>query len=1160
MKKLFSWIVTILLVTSMIFTFVGCKDPEPPVDLTPPGEVTYFSYYIENGIVYLSWGNPSDTDFAGVQISMDPAEGIFANPISLGTNVTYFSVPGLKVDSLYLLRIKTFDTNQNFSVGEVQVITIPNSNPPSDNPGDSDNDNPPSDNPGDSGNDNPPSDNPGDSDNDNPPSDNPGNSGNDNPPNDNQEEDLSDTIAPAQVTNLTAVYDAETLQIIVSWINPEDEDFVGTEISYGPIDSLDPINLSYDKSYSQVIIPGISADDREYYISVKSKDSSGNLSESTYITVIAVNDEIVVPDGLRTGDFVLTDNTYVRKEYYSELTQEERAKIFGIVLITDSGEPLILGTQFSTNESKWTTSSVGIDTYLSDIATGVSGDEDVGYTFTGDLDGSDNWEYICTIDPVNTEGAQVASTYPAFYLANIYASYAGLNGTDFADGWYVPTISELYQMYKNYSTIKSSLKELGISLPYTYDSNLGKYTCRGFWSSSVPSAFGNTAYELDYYYGEIDNVDRGTNSNYVWAFHKFNNNFNCYTYPVAEITSVEIPNVGVTYTGEIPVKITGKNLLAYEITSDDATFSNVKVVSNTEATAVISSPEYVGTHNITINCGTASGSGVLNVVEVNCSVGDILFTDGTRIKAENVQYGIPSAQIPKAFAVVVGLKNYESVPIAVGLQKGSSLEWTGGYTTGYYSNFTEIQAEYSGSSSSGYTFTGDLDGSDNWEYICSVDTEGSQDAETNYPAFNFANTYESIAGLNGTNYASGWYLPSIAELYEVYKNIDVVQSSLDAVGGLTLGISYYWSSSQREYSNSDSIIVSFYYGNVYGREKYWEYEKEDVLVVRDFTPEQFRDYEYLPRITSVEMPTVGSGYTGDVLVTIKGENFIGPDFSINQLSYSKSLSNVTLINDTEIHAIMYCSGSSASLTVSYGSSSKTGSLKIISSSNCFTDEDIGKIVLIDGSFVSKENFNSSTMTAIAVISGYKYNGGQAIGVGLEKSSTLPWALPETTGYVTHFAEIACNSDDIDVGGNVASRIIFTGDVDGSDNWAYICSVDPEGVKNPSLNYPIFNFALTYPDMVGLNGTSYADDWYIPSIKELCDLYKNKDIIQSTLDKIGGFSFEEETYWSSSQYEEYEKYDGDEFALMLQFYNGGVYTDYKSDDDIYGVVVRAFNAN
>ena len=1116
MKKHFLWVVTIIVAMTMVFCFLGCKDPEPIPDTTPPAEVTNFAVNAVNGKAVLNWTNPTTIDFAGVQISMNPAEGILASPVSLGKNATSFTVPGLEVDCTYRFTIKTFDNSQNYSNGATQIITIESNNP---SQGD--------DSSGDSGNDNPSVG---------------GSTGGEN-----EKPGDTDTTAPAQVTNLTAVYDAETLQIIVSWINPEDEDFVGTEISYGPIDSLEPINLSYDKSYSQAIIPGISADDREYYISVKSKDSSGNLSESTYVTLIAVNDEIVVPDGLRTGDFVLTDNTYVRKEYYSELTQEERAKIFGIVLITDSGEPLILGTQFSTNESKWTTSSVGIDTYLSDIATRISVDKYVGYTFTGDLDGSDNWEYICTIDPVNTEGSQVASTYPAFYLANIYASYAGLNGTDFADGWYVPTISELYQMYKNYSTIKSSLKELGISLPYTYDSNLDKYTCRGFWSSSVSSELGNTAYELDYFNGKIDNVDRGTNSNYVWAFHKFNN-LNCYTYPVATITSVEIPIVGEGYTGELPVKIFGENLKVNEITCDDATFANVTYIDNTSATATITCTGLVGKSTITVKCGSSSATGTVKVVESEkCfTVGDILFTDGTIIKANKAKYGVPDEQLSKAFAVIGSAPYNGGTGLGVGL-KTKSCVWAPENTTGYKTNFTGITTKFSGVQCDyetqtyyGYKFSGDLDGSDNWDYICSVDPEGTKDAGTNYPAFNFANTYGTTAGLTGTDFETGWYVPSVKELYDVYKNSSTIQTSLDVVNGITLGDNYC-SSSQLDSNFLSAYGVSFDNGYVFN---YYKYSSVDVFVLQAFNSELFTNYEYAEEtITSVEIPIAGEGYTGELSVKIFGENLKGNEITCDDVTFA----NVKYITDTSATATITCTGLAGknTITIKCGSSSAIGTVKVVEAEKCFT---VGDILFTDGTIIKADKVkygvpDEQLSKAFAVIVSAPYNGGAGLGVGLKTKSCV-WAPENTTGYKTNFTGIIT-----EYYGDPYVGYKFSGDLDGSDNWDYICSVDPEGTKDAGTNYPAFNFANTYGTTACLTGTDFETGWYVPSVKELYDVYKNSSTIQTSLYVAGGSIFERSTYWSSS---------ADYYAWLVNFCDGSV-SYYEKTLNTSVFVLKAFNS-
>ena len=65
--------------------------------------------------------------------------------------------------------------------------------------------------------------------------------------------------------------------------------------------------------------------------------------------------------------------------------------------------------------------------------------------------------------------------------------------------------------------------------------------------------------------------------------------------------------------------------------------------------------------------------------------------------------------------------------------------------------------------------------------------------------------------LGGTNFA--WYMPSLAELCEVYKNQADINASLAKISGLdssyadaSLGTSWYWSSSQ---DSDDTNILAW---------------------------------------------------------------------------------------------------------------------------------------------------------------------------------------------------------------------------------------------------------------------------------------------------------------------------------------------------------------
>lgn len=141
--------------------------------------------------------------------------------------------------------------------------------------------------------------------------------------------------------------------------------------------------------------------------------------------------------------------------------------------------------------------------------------------------------------------------------------------------------------------------------------------------------------------------------------------------------------------------------------------------------------------------------------------------------------------------------------LGVGLQQPSILAWAKNNTSGNNITFNDIictpkkDGEYSDSYwDSSKTWDGDIDGSDNWTKICAVDNTASSNP-TNYPAFNYALTYGKTASLKGT-YASNWFLPSIAELQELYTSKTKVNKVLTALGDKAQVIKkgWYWSSSQ----------------------------------------------------------------------------------------------------------------------------------------------------------------------------------------------------------------------------------------------------------------------------------------------------------------------------------------------------------------------------
>ena len=811
---------------------------------------------------------------------------------------------------------------------------------------------------------------------------------------------------------------------------------------------------------------------------------------------------------VETGDYVLKDNRIVRQEYYSELTDKEKEKIFGVISIKDTGEPVIVGlnqgeslvwTPDSNEKGFWdsfTEISVTIEGGQYDDKTGIRSD----YIFIGDQEGYDNWEYICKIDPEGTKNAKI--NYPVFNFANAYGAFAGLEGTDFENGWYVPSVKELYDVaYLN-----------------------KKDDC--YWSSSASNEYNAYAWSVTFYYDNSKNIEHysAKNSTHdVLVLHKFDPElFTDYEYPEPTIETVEIATAGEGYKGEVLVKIKGKNLKGNKITSSDTTFANVTYLSDSSATATIICDGNVGENRITVISGNSRAYGTVKVIpKEDCfNVGDVVFTDGTRVKGENAKYGIPDRKVSKVFGVVASAPYGGGTGKVVGLKKGSGA-WASDTAKGYNTNLEELVSTPTDLGNYNYSFTGDIDGSDNWEYICSIDPAGTQDASVNYPIFNFANTYGETARLTGTDYAEGWYVPTIAELYDIYKNKEVVQVSLNAVGGDDISSICFWSSSQYASNKIDAYVTSSS-ENIWNCTKMWE---NGVLALQQFEGDEFTLYEYpQPNLTSVEVQIAGEGYKGKLPVTIIGENIKGYEITCNDSTFA----NLTYLSDSKATATIYCDGTVGTdfLTVTCGSSSKKGTVKVISSSKCFTNSDIGKIIIEDGSLVSKDDFDSSTMTAVAVAAALKYNGAELLGLGLQRGENLKWAPDKTVGYETDFVGINISQEPTDYDGNTGVYSYkFTGDLDGKDNWEYICGVDPEGAKDAATYYPAFNFANTYGSTY-LTGSNYEEGWFVPSANELYDIFVNKDVLHESMSLLEQEYLQwGDNYWTSSQgyYYEYSLY-------------------------------------
>ena len=175
----------------------------------------------------------------------------------------------------------------------------------------------------------------------------------------------------------------------------------------------------------------------------------------------------------------------------------------------------------------------------------------------------------------------------------------------------------------------------------------------------------------------------------------------------------------------------------------------------------------------------------------DCVVGDFVLKDGTILsKDETPESGTVAA-------VIVRAATDDKPALGVGIVH-NKMAWCTEDAAGYSINITALQ----GDKTRGY-----MDGSDGWEIL----KEACSDAESNpenYPAWNYCRNYGATNGLTG-DLATGWYLPTVAELDTIYKNKTAVDTSLSKAGVSQFGSCCYWSCCQ-DPSYTNCVWVLFF--------------------------------------------------------------------------------------------------------------------------------------------------------------------------------------------------------------------------------------------------------------------------------------------------------------------------------------------------------------
>ena len=219
--------------------------------------------------------------------------------------------------------------------------------------------------------------------------------------------------------------------------------------------------------------------------SVESGNSSGTGNSGVYYSKCAV------------GDFVLKDGTILSKD-----ETPESGTVAAVIVRAATNDKPALGVGIVHNRSGLAWCKESAAGYSTNI-TALQGDKTTDYT-----DGSDGWEKLkaaCSDAESNPEN------YPAWNYSLTYAKNNGLTG-DLAEGWYLPTVAELYTIYQNETAVGASLAKVGGN----------QFGTRGYWSCCQYPSYGYGARGLSFNSGNMTNKYKDTSSYSVCSVRAFN--------------------------------------------------------------------------------------------------------------------------------------------------------------------------------------------------------------------------------------------------------------------------------------------------------------------------------------------------------------------------------------------------------------------------------------------------------------------------------------------------------------------------------------------------------------------------------------------------------------------------------------------------------------
>lgn len=230
------------------------------------------------------------------------------------------------------------------------------------------------------------------------------------------------------------------------------------------------------------------------------------------------------------GDVLFDDGSATPITSEISLTEEQQNHAIAVIFFvgkalnsanTQSQDTRTLGVGLthSNNKLKWCDSAANGYKYIIEPIKCSSKSSNGQYSCTGDRNGSDNLKQMSDFLKKQQSGGvaddtATSSLYPAFYWAKNYgSSQTILSGTDYEDGWYLPTVAEMYAIYQCLDYIET----LASKCSYSRFEKTGK----DYWTSTQYDSKTN-APAMSFNASNISRLNASkTANNFVCAIREF---------------------------------------------------------------------------------------------------------------------------------------------------------------------------------------------------------------------------------------------------------------------------------------------------------------------------------------------------------------------------------------------------------------------------------------------------------------------------------------------------------------------------------------------------------------------------------------------------------------------------------------------------------------